>query len=111
MKNSAITTTDSQRQARIQSVLSLSREMLAAAENGDWQQFAELEKSRRRDMLACFEQPVAAVEANAVRQGIEQLMAVNDQLTQCLQNAREQSARQFQALRQGQRAVGAYATG
>ncbi|MGS2724134.1 flagellar protein FliT [Porticoccus sp. GXU_MW_L64] len=98
----------SNRQSHLQAAIELSRQMVSAADSGDWEQFAELEKSRRSDMLACFEQPVASVEASAVRQGIEQLMTLNDELTRCLQSAREQSARQFQALRQGQRAVGVY---
>ncbi|MCV6606145.1 MAG: flagellar protein FliT [Porticoccaceae bacterium] len=99
---------NSQRETRIQSVLSLSKKMLDAADSGDWHNFAELEKHRRKDMLACFDQPVADTEAISVRQHIEQLMALNDQLTQCLQRAREESARQFQALQQGRRAMGAY---
>ena len=99
----------SSRQARLKATIELSRQMVSAANNGDWEQFTELEKHRRADMLACFDQPVAVAEATSVRQGIEHLMALNDQLAQCLQRAREESARQFQALRQGQRAVGAYA--
>ena len=96
------------RQARLQAVIRLSQEMVDAAEGGDWQGFADLEQRRRADMLACFDHSVQVSEASSVRSAIEQLMALNDQLTRCLQRARDESARQFQALQQGRRAVGAY---
>ncbi|UTW46379.1 flagellar protein FliT [bacterium SCSIO 12696] len=104
-----MTTGSNERQSRLETVVGLSKQMLDVATNGDWQQFADLEQRRRQDMLACFEQPVDASEATAVRNNIKLLMTLNDQLTRCVQQAREESARQFQSLQQGRRAVGAYA--
>ena len=108
--NSETTPSPADRQSSLQAVIALSRQMLDLATQGNWQQFAELEKGRRSDMLACFEQPVNVSEAPLVRHSIEQLMQLNDQLTEILQKAREDSSRQFQALKRGRQAVGAYAS-
>ena len=108
MINATINDTSSERQSRLQAAIALSQQMIDVASRGDWQQFAELEKGRRTDMLACFEQPVSVSEAPSVRHSVEQLMQLNDQLTDLLQKAREESARQFRSLQQGRRAVGAY---
>lgn len=102
------TLTSGQRDTRLQAVIALSQQMIEQAGRGEWDDFAELEQRRRRDMLACFEVPVVAAEASRVRANIEQLMRLNDQITELLQQARAESARQFQMLQKGRSAVSAY---
>ena len=45
---------------RLASVLTMTRQMLVDAGNGEWEQVAKRELERREDLAACFSDPVPA---------------------------------------------------
>ncbi len=99
---------DSARGAHLRAVKALSEAMVDSARRGDWQRVVELERQRRDDMVASFEDPIVGDEALQVRDALQAVMGLNLQLTEMVKQARQDSLQQFQSLQSGQRAAQAY---
>ncbi len=92
----------------LQAVKMLSEAMVDSARRGDWQRVVELERQRRDDMVASFEEPIVGDEALQVRDALQAVMGLNVQLTEMVKQARQDSLKQFQILQSGQRAAQVY---
>ncbi len=97
-----------ERQVRLQQVIKLSENMVEQAGRGEWEQIAELERQRRDDMMAALRAPLQEDETQQVHDSLQQLVQLNGQLTAMVQQARDDSVRQFNELRSGRDATKAY---
>ncbi len=75
---------------RLASVLTVTRQMLVDADNGDWERVAERELARRDDLAACFSDPVPAADVELVAQAMAALLHLNEELMAKLKIARSQ---------------------
>ncbi|MBV1930782.1 MAG: flagellar protein FliT [Porticoccaceae bacterium] len=97
------------RQAQLQQVLDLSKNMVEQAGRGEWEKIAELERQRRTDMMHALEAPLQEEETQQVRDSLEQLMQLNGQLAAIVKDARDNSVKQYNMLQDGHKATQAYA--
>lgn len=96
------------RQARLEQAIKLSRDMIDQAGRGEWQQIAELERQRRGDMVSALQAPMSESETRQVHDSLQQLMQLNSELAAMVKQARDESFKQFNELRQGREAAKAY---
>ncbi|MCB1710808.1 MAG: hypothetical protein KDI10_19045, partial [Halioglobus sp.] len=73
---------------RLASVLTMTRQMLVDAGNGEWEQVAKRELERREDLAACFSDPVPAADVELVAQAMAALLHLNEELMAKLKIAR-----------------------
>lgn len=90
-------------------LLALSEAMLAHGRRGEWEDVERLEAVRRQGLEACFEKPVAAADAAAVRMLVERILEVDGELKTLATGARDEAAARLAELRSGRRASAAYA--
>jgi hypothetical protein len=74
---------------RLAGVLTMTRDMLAAAEAGDWERVAELERQRRDDLNQCFAAPPSQEHGELVAEALAVILHLNEELMSRLRAARE----------------------
>lgn len=99
---------ESERQRQWTAILEMSSRMLDQARAKEWTEVAEIEAARRKSLEAFFDQPVDAVEAERVREGIERILATDKEIASLGEVAREGLATQLGGLARGRRAQAAY---
>ncbi len=74
---------------RLAHVLTLTRDMLALADAGDWDAVASLEQARREDLSACFSGTQDPGQAELVAEALAAILHLNEELMARLTAARE----------------------
>jgi hypothetical protein len=82
--------------------------MLLKAEQGDWQQVADLEIARRRDLELCFSVAITEAKGELIAEALAVLLHLNEELLSALTVARHHAkqARELQLV--GQAAASTY---
>jgi len=93
---------------RLASVLTMTRQMLVDAGNGEWEQVAKRELERREDLAACFSDPVPAADVELVAQAMAALLHLNEELMAKLKIARTEVMMLAREHTRGQHAVDSY---
>ena len=96
------------RQAQLQQVLDLSKNMVEQAGRGEWEEIAEMERQRRDDMMTALQAPLQEEETQQVRSSLQALMELNGQLAAIVQQARNDSVKQYNMIQDGRKATQAY---
>jgi len=93
---------------QLQEVVSLSRDMLAQAQDDQWQAVIELEAQRRTLVEACFRDPAGDAEAASVAAAIREILSLNQQLEQLGRQSRDEMASHLSTRQTGRTANAAY---
>ena len=75
---------------RMAHVLTLTKEMLGLAEEGQWDRVADLEVLRRDDLRACFSDTVPAADTELMAEAMAALLSLNEELMAKLRVARSE---------------------
>ncbi len=100
--------TSTPREQQLQEILELSQGLVSMARQGDWDQVADLERSRRSQMLRYFERSVSAEESLMVEKAIRQIAEYDHCLNNLVIEARDKVSAELHRMRAGQQAVKAY---
>lgn len=73
---------------RLAQVLTVTKQMLVYADNGQWDLVAEMESERREDLAACFSSSTPAADAELAAQAMAALLHLNEELMAKLKVAR-----------------------
>lgn len=95
---------------RLAGVLTMTRDMLASAEDGDWERVAELERRRRDDLKACFATPPSQEHGELVAEALAVILHLNEELMTRLREARAAVLDQGVAQARTRAAIGEYRT-
>lgn len=90
LKQDGLPSAQAEQCRRLAQVLMITRQMLANAENGEWQQVARQEVERREDLAACFSDTVPAADAELSAQAMAALLHLNEELMAKLKSARDE---------------------
>jgi len=93
---------------RLAQVLTLTKQMLTLAEEGEWEQVAEYELARREDLATCFTDTRPAADAELIAEAMAALLHLNEELMAKLKIARSQVMEQGREHTRQRRAVGSY---
>jgi len=93
---------------RLAHVLTLTKQMLAHANNDEWQQVTELEIERRDDLAACFANVSQAADSILVAEAVAALLHLNEELMAKLKVARSTVMEQGRNLARQQNAANSY---
>ena len=93
---------------RLAHVLTLTKNMLAHADKGEWEQVAEREQERREDLAACFSDSAPAADAELVAEAMAALLHLNEELMAKLKVAREVVMKQGREHARNRNALGSY---
>ncbi|ADE15428.1 conserved hypothetical protein [Nitrosococcus halophilus Nc 4] len=89
-------------------LLVLSQKMLLKAQQGAWQELADLQAERERVLQQAFPQGKALVAFPFARQRLEQLLSLNEQTAALCQQERDHFAQGLRKLQQGSQACDTY---
>ncbi|MFT4518772.1 MAG: hypothetical protein ACI9JM_001157 [Halioglobus sp.] len=93
---------------RLAHVLNLTKQMLAHAEKGEWEQVTEIELARREDLLACFSGSMPAQDKELVAEAMATLLHLNEELMAKLKIDRDAVMAQGQEMAKNRGAVQSY---
>ena len=93
---------------RLASVLTLTKKMLAFAEQDDWSQVTECELERREDLARCFSDTLPAADAELFAEAMAALLHLNEELMALLKIARTNVMEQGQAFSRRRSAASSY---
>lgn len=93
---------------RLAQVLTLTRQMLALAEEGEWEQVAERELDRREDLATCFSDTRPAADAELIAEAMATLLHLNEELMAKLKIARADVMAQGREYNRQRSAAGSY---
>lgn len=65
---------------RLARVLRITKQMMTAVNNGDWQEVSRLEKVRQPDFVNCFDEAPETEDSEAVSEGLAVLVCLNEDL-------------------------------
>jgi hypothetical protein len=68
------------RETALAEILRLARAMLSAAEEGDWEEVANIEAARREEIATCFAHTAAHGNGEVIAESIKTLMAIDHQI-------------------------------
>lgn len=83
---------------RLAYVLGLTTDMLALADQGEWDKVASMERDRREDLIACFSESRPEGDTELVAQAMATLLHLNEELMGKLRVARSEIMAQGEAL-------------
>ncbi|MFV8833599.1 flagellar protein FliT [Aquisalimonas sp. APHAB1-3] len=89
-------------------LLGLSEQMLRAARQGEWASVAELEAQRRDLSQQLFADPVPAEAADVVNHCVRELLALDPELIQLAEAARDEAGEAVRRTQTGKTALSAY---
>lgn len=75
---------------RMAHVLTLTKQMLGLAEEGQWDRVADMEMLRRDDLRACFSDAVPAADTELMAEAMAALLSLNEELMAKLRVARSE---------------------
>ena len=90
------------------SIIELSKQMLDACEQEQWESLAGLEAERRKLIEAFFDPAPEAQEAEAVTRAVHQIQALEKELIKRCTDARQVCLQQLNNIDAGKRASAAY---
>ena len=93
---------------RLAHVLTLTKQMLVHADNGEWEQVAEQELGRRDDLAACFSDMAAAADAELIAEAMAALLHLNEELMSKLKVARSVVMEQGREYKRNRNAMTSY---
>lgn len=93
---------------RLAKVLTVTRQMLVSAEEGDWDTVADMESQRREDLVACFAQPVPLGDTELVAEAMATLLHLNEELMAKLRVARSAVMAQGMDFTKSRQALSTY---
>ncbi|MGE3296919.1 MAG: flagellar protein FliT [Porticoccaceae bacterium] len=96
------------REAALAAVIGLARAMLNAALEGDWEEVARIEATRREEIATCFARTDAHGNAEVIAERIKTLMAIDHQIMRLATTGMDDLRDQLGALRTGRIARQAY---
>tara|TARA_R110001592_G_scaffold363398_2_gene688004 strand:+ start:72125 stop:72484 length:360 start_codon:yes stop_codon:yes gene_type:complete len=73
---------------RLARVLTVTQTMLQHAEQGEWEAVAELERGRREDLSACFEESPSLADSALIGEALAALLTLNEELMAKLKEAK-----------------------
>lgn len=88
--------------------IALSERLIQIAEQGDWEVFQKLEPQRQALVKQLDVSTVDPDEVTQVREGLAQLISLNEQLEQLCQSQRTELLQQLQLLKKSDKARKAY---
>lgn len=93
---------------RLAGVLTMTRDMLNSAEDGDWERVARLERRRRDDLARCFSEAPSPEHGELVAEALAVILHLNEELMARLRDARESVLQQGVAQVRTRAAIGRY---
>ena len=99
---------DIERKQQLSKIITLSREMLALAEENAWEQVAELDSQRRSLVLQCFQAPTQKQDSAAVAAVIREVLSLNQQVSEMGKAFRQQLGNEIHTNQVGRTARLAY---
>jgi hypothetical protein len=93
---------------RMAHVLTLTKKMLGLAEEGEWDQVADMEVLRRDDLRACFSDTVPAADTELMAEAMAALLSLNEELMAKLRVARSEVLAQGRERMHKRSAVDSY---
>ena len=93
---------------RLARVLTLTQEMVALAEVGDWDAVAAREQDRRDDLARCFKEAVSTEHAELVAEALAAILHLNEEMMAHLSKARDAVLQQGVAQVRTRSAIGQY---
>ena len=93
---------------RLAHVLGLTKQMLAHADKGEWDQVTEIELERRDDLVACFSGSVPGSDKELVAEAVATLLHLNEELMAKLKVARDAVMAQGQEMARNRNAAQSY---
>ncbi len=93
---------------RMDDIVGMTRQMLSASREGEWEQFHELETRRRRAIKALFATPPLGSEAQYVTAAIEEVLVMDQDIIRICETEKKSCADQISEIRRGQRVHNAY---
>jgi hypothetical protein len=93
---------------RMAHVLTLTKQMLGLAEDGEWDQVADMEVLRRDDLRACFSDTVPAADTELMAEAMAALLSLNEELMAKLRVARSEVLAQGRERMHKRSAVDSY---
>jgi hypothetical protein len=93
---------------RLAHVLTLTKQMLVYADNGEWERVTELELERRDDLTTCFAESASIADSVLIAEAIAALLHLNEELMAKLKTARGLVMEQGIEYSRNRSAVGSY---
>ena len=93
---------------RLARVLTLTQDMVALAEAGDWDAVAAREQDRRDDLARCFKEAVSTEHAELVAEALAAILHLNEEMMAHLSKARDAVLQQGVAQVRTRSAIGHY---
>jgi hypothetical protein len=93
---------------RLANVLTITKQMLAFAEQDNWDQVTECELERREDLGRCFSDTQPAADAELIAEAMAALLHLNEELMALLKVARTKVMEQGQAFSRQRSAASSY---
>lgn len=93
---------------RLARVLTVTQTMLQHAEDGEWEAVADLERERRNDLSACFEETTSLADSALVGEALAVLLTLNEELMSRLAVAKATVMESGINLSRSRSAVGSY---
>ncbi len=101
--------TESEHTVNISDLLDHCHVMLEHAEAGEWIAVVNDEKIRRQLIDTFFSKASNRIDETELRNGLQQLLQINDRLQQLAMHARDRVKAEANAISEGRKAVNAYA--
>ena len=99
---------DMRRSEQLREIVDLSRQMLERAQNMEWERVAELEVRRKQLVMRCFQSPTNAEDTPAVAAAIQEILRLNQSITELGRDCRESLSGEIHAHKVGRAASQAY---
>lgn len=99
---------DTVRRQQLGEIIHLSREMLEAARQLDWDKVAELEACRKPLVMECFREPVPKQDAAEVAAVIKEILNLNQQVAELGKQCQTALGSDIHTCNRGHAATSAY---
>ena len=96
------------RKQELDSILAQSRQMLVAAQEGDWEALTEWQNKRQERIRAFFRIAPARSEADMISAQIREILSLNEQLVALANRRRQDLKDEIRGLAKGRKATKAY---
>lgn len=97
----------SQKRFQLAKLLRCTEEMLACAQNGDWESVEEMENSRKDEVRACFSNP-DHLDTPLIAEALATLIYLNEQISKLVQDAKNKVLASRQKYSNNSQAVSQY---
>jgi len=93
---------------RLDGIVVMTREMLAACREGAWDRFHDLEPRRRKEIMVLFTTPPLGKEAEYGASAIRKVIELDQEIIRICEAEKKSCAEQLAGLRHGRRVRHAY---